>query len=76
MLIWPTTQRIHPVEISFFKLLLILIIVFVIFGAGKLPQVMGDFGKSIRALKDGLSDGSKKPEEPKQVAGVDKDKHV
>ena len=58
-----------------FKLLLILIIVFVIFGAGKLPQVMGDLGKGIRALKDGLQgDDAKKPEEPKQIADSDKDK--
>ncbi|MEI6730646.1 MAG: Sec-independent protein translocase subunit TatA, partial [Pseudomonadota bacterium] len=40
--------------ISVVKLLVILIIVFVIFGAGKLPQVMGDIGKGIKSLKDGL----------------------
>lgn len=57
--------------LGIFKLLLILIIVFVIFGAGKLPQVMGDIGKGIRSLKEGLQ-GDKKPEEPKQIAG-DKD---
>jgi sec-independent protein translocase protein TatA len=57
-----------------FKLLLILIIVFVIFGAGKLPQVMGDIGKGIRSLKDGLQGDDKKPEEPKQIAAIEKDK--
>lgn len=35
-------------------LLLILAIVFVIFGAGKLPKVMGDVGKGIRNLREGL----------------------
>lgn len=35
-------------------LLLILAIVFVIFGAGKLPKVMGDVGKGIRSLREGL----------------------
>lgn len=39
---------------SIWKLLLILAIVFIIFGAGKLPQVMGDLGKGIRAMKKGL----------------------
>ena len=38
------------------ELLLILVIVFVLFGAGKLPQVMGDIGKGIKGLKKGLKD--------------------
>jgi sec-independent protein translocase protein TatA len=41
------------------ELLLILVIVFVLFGAGKLPQVMGDIGKSIKSLKNGLKDEGK-----------------
>lgn len=41
------------------ELLLILVIVFVLFGAGKLPQVMGDIGKSIKSLKRGLKDEEK-----------------
>ncbi len=36
------------------ELLLILVIVFVIFGAGKLPQVMRDLGKGVKGLKDGM----------------------
>jgi sec-independent protein translocase protein TatA len=36
------------------EILVILLIVGVIFGAGKLPKVMGDFGKGIRNFKDGL----------------------
>ena len=40
--------------LSFWHMLLILIVVFVIFGAGKLPKVMGDVGKGIRSLKEGL----------------------
>ena len=38
------------------ELLLILVIVFVLFGAGKLPQVMGDIGKGIKSLKKGLKE--------------------
>ena len=47
---------------SMWELLLILVIVFVLFGAGKLPRVMGDIGKGIRSLRDGLKDEEKKPE--------------
>lgn len=38
------------------EILLILVIVAIIFGAGKLPKVMGDFGKGIRNFKDGMKD--------------------
>jgi len=45
--------------LSFGHLLVILIIVFVLFGAGKLPKVMGDIGKGIRSLKEGLKEEEK-----------------
>lgn len=40
--------------ISIWQLLLVLLIVFVVFGAGKLPRVMGDLGKGVRSLRQGL----------------------
>lgn len=40
--------------LSFSHLLLVLLIVFIVFGAGKLPKVMGDIGKGVRAMRDGL----------------------
>jgi sec-independent protein translocase protein TatA len=59
------------------KWLVVLVVVFVIFGAGKIPQAMNDIGKGIKALKDGLQgDDTKKPEEPKQIADGDKDKNA
>ena len=39
---------------SFWHLLLILIVVFTVFGAGKLPKVMGEVGKGIRNMREGL----------------------
>jgi sec-independent protein translocase protein TatA len=42
--------------LSVTKLLLILLIVLVVFGAGKLPKIMGDVGKGVKALRDGLKD--------------------
>jgi len=39
---------------SIWKLVLILMIVLVVFGAGRLPKVMNDIGKSVRSLRDGL----------------------
>lgn len=54
------------------ELLLILVIVFVLFGAGKLPQVMGDIGKGIRGLKKGLKEEEKGQE--KIQGEIDPDK--
>ena len=39
------------------EMLLILLIILIIFGAGKLPQVMGDVAKGVRSFRDGLKDG-------------------
>ncbi|MCP3178297.1 twin-arginine translocase TatA/TatE family subunit [Desulfuromonas sp. KJ2020] len=38
------------------ELLIILVLVMVIFGAGKLPQVGGALGKGIRNFKSGLKE--------------------
>jgi len=47
--------------IGIWELVLILAIVLLVFGAGKLPKVMGDVGKGIRSLKDSLKgDGEQK----------------
>lgn len=43
-------------SIGFWQLVLILLIVLLVFGAGKLPRVMGDLGKGMRSLKDGLKE--------------------
>lgn len=49
--------------LSLGHLLVLLIIIFVLFGAGKLPRVMGDIGRGIRHLREGLKgeDDAKKP---------------
>ncbi|MBY0428494.1 MAG: twin-arginine translocase TatA/TatE family subunit, partial [Alphaproteobacteria bacterium] len=41
----------------------VLVIILVVFGAGKLPNVMGDLGRGIRSFKEGLEgkeEGTKK----------------
>ncbi|WP_207477769.1 twin-arginine translocase TatA/TatE family subunit [Arenibaculum pallidiluteum] len=48
------------------EILVILLIVLIIFGAGKLPSVMGDLGKGIRSFKSGLKD--EPAEAPLQVS--------
>lgn len=54
--------------IGLWQLVLILVVVFVFFGAGRLPTVMGDIGKGIRNLRDGLkSEGDASKLEKKET---------
>ncbi|CAO5678392.1 MAG: Sec-independent protein translocase protein TatA [Holosporales bacterium] len=41
---------------SFSHIVLLLVVVLIVFGAGKLPSVMGDVAKGIKAFKDGLKE--------------------
>lgn len=41
------------------ELLIILVIVLVIFGAGKLPQIGGNIGKAIKNFKSGVKEDEK-----------------
>jgi sec-independent protein translocase protein TatA len=43
----------------FGELLLILIIILVLFGAGRVPRIMNDIAKGIKAFKDGFKDEDK-----------------
>lgn len=50
------------------ELLIILLIVFVIFGAGKLPKVMGQLGEGVSAFKKGADDATESNEDTKTSA--------
>ncbi len=49
------------------EMLIILVLVLIIFGAGKLPQVGGALGKGLRNFKAGIKDGDDIKEEAQQV---------
>ena len=42
--------------LSFSHLILLTLVILILFGAGKLPQVMGDLAKGLRSFKDNLKD--------------------
>jgi len=47
-------------------LLVILLIVILLFGAGRISKIAGELGRGIREFRKGLTDEDKKPtEEPK-----------
>ncbi|MHA1538979.1 MAG: twin-arginine translocase TatA/TatE family subunit [Alphaproteobacteria bacterium] len=41
------------------EILIILVVVFVVFGAGRLPRMMEDVGKGIKSFRKGLDDDDK-----------------
>jgi sec-independent protein translocase protein TatA len=47
-------------SIGIWQVALILVIVLILFGAGKLPKVMGDVAKGIKNFKGGLKDDEQK----------------
>ena len=51
-------------SIGVWQVLLILVIVLILFGAGKLPRVMGDLAKGIKNFKSGLKDEEEEAGKP------------
>ena len=47
--------------ISIWQILIILLIVLLLFGAGRLPQLMGDMAKGIKTFRSGLKDEDEAP---------------
>jgi len=45
---------------SIWQLLIVLVIVLLLFGRGKIPLLMGDIAKGIKSFRKGISDEEKK----------------
>ena len=52
-------------SIGVWQVVIVLVIVVIIFGAGKLPHVMGDVAKGIKNFKKGMADDE--PEAKKSI---------
>lgn len=68
-------------SIGIWQVVLILVIVLIIFGAGRIPQVMGDVAKGMKNFKSGLKDDEQPrplPSEPPAAGSeaVKKDEHA
>jgi len=51
--------------LSIWHILVVAVLDMVLFGRGKIPQIMGDLGKGLRNFKDGISgEGEKKDNLP------------
>jgi sec-independent protein translocase protein TatA len=55
--------------LSFWHLIIVLLVVILLFGQGKISEVMGDFAKGIKSFKKGLADDDEpaKPAKPLEL---------
>mgnify|MGYP001465601524 CR=1 FL=1 len=49
-------------QFGIWQLLIVLAIVLLLFGRGKIPQLMGDMAKGIKSFKRGMTEEEKKEE--------------
>jgi sec-independent protein translocase protein TatA len=49
-------------------LIVLALVVLVLFGKGRISEMMGDFGKGIKSFKEGMTEGSTPPVPPAQIA--------
>jgi sec-independent protein translocase protein TatA len=53
---------------SIWHWLIVLLIVLVLFGRGRVAEIMGDFGKGIKSFKEGMNEDDSKPA-PQRIEG-------
>jgi sec-independent protein translocase protein TatA len=54
--------------LSFWHILIVVLLVVLLFGGNKISTLMGDVAKGIKSFKKGMEDEPAKPVEPKQLA--------
>ncbi len=52
---------------SIWHWLIVLLVVLVLFGRGRISEIMGDFGKGIKSFKQGINDETERSPEPARI---------
>lgn len=52
---------------SIWHWLIVLVIILLLFGRGKIPDLMGDLAKGIKSFKKGMSDDENDPAQPSKT---------
>jgi len=60
---------------SIWHWLIVLLIVLVLFGRGRVAEIMGDFGKGIKSFKSGMAEDDTKPAAPAKVHSLEGPHH-
>jgi sec-independent protein translocase protein TatA len=67
-----TIVKEHLMNLGPTELIIILVIIIVLFGVGRIGKIAGELGSGIRAFKEGLQGDEKKEEEKKDPPAPDK----
>lgn len=59
-------------SIGIFQLVIIVLLIVLLFGAGRVPRVMEDLGKGIRSFRKGLEGEDEKESAPKKIEASEK----
>jgi sec-independent protein translocase protein TatA len=61
-----------PFNLGFGELVLILVVVLLFFGAKRIPEIMGGFGKGIKEFKKSMNDVERELREPPSYNAIDR----
>ena len=59
--------------LSIWQILIIAVVILVLFGRGRISEMMGDFGKGISSFKKGMAEEDGKPSPSAQIEAPAKD---
>jgi len=51
------------------QLIIIALVILVLFGRGRISEMMGDFGKGIKSFKEGMNEEDKTPKSSPRIEG-------
>ena len=60
-------------SIGFWQIAIVVILVVLLFGRGKISSLMGDVAKGIKSFKKGMSSDATEDSEPKNISDENKD---
>ena len=61
--------------LSIWHWLIVALVILVLFGRGKISEMMGDFGKGVKSFRKGLGDDDEKKPEPAPAQRIEGPQH-
>jgi len=58
-----------------FQIIIIALVILVLFGRGRISEMMGDFGKGVKSFRKGLNDDDDKKPEPAPAQRIEGPSH-
>jgi sec-independent protein translocase protein TatA len=62
-------------QVGIFQILIIALVILVLFGRGRISEMMGDFGKGVKSFRQGLTDEEKAAQTPPPQQRIEGPQH-